>query len=354
LAEAYAFPGEKRPADPSGRIGYFVVALLDPEGHPRYFDPFGGHEAPPAGGDVTVLTDVQAIAAALALDALYRSTSRDGASQAVDYARAGVTLSPRSPTVRASHGMVLLSGGGVEEGTRELEAALQIRPDGPRRVQAAALYLAKGELDRAAREVSRALEQYPDDASAHASLASVYLMRHEQGLAQRALETAERLDPDLSMLPMLWAGYHLATGSLEQARARAEDAVERRPYDLQARLMLARVYRQLNRYEDMRRQARAVLDQAPVARREEMKQTLKSMLGPTALDAPLDLDAPADPDAPRDQQARGSGDGLDLPELPSPTLQLDKKRQEPLLNLGDPSTLQLKDEGTRLELELDR
>ena len=199
------------------------------------------------------------------------------------------------------------------------------------------MHLAQQNLDAASREVSAALDEAPEFAGAHATLAALHLARGEADLARTELEEAERLDPRLHQLPQLWAMYYATTGDLDRAVERAQRAVERNP-DIQTRLMAARIYRQAARYGMMRREAHAVLERVPSTREPEMRQLIRQMLGPTALD-PVDEEEVALGD-----EEAGTSDGeLGLGEPDS--LRLDA----PLLG-GDeaPSLGGGADEGPRL------
>jgi tetratricopeptide (TPR) repeat protein len=296
LAEAFAFPGDRSPPDPSGHFGYFVVAVYDGEageGDPHFYDPWGGHTDASGGGapesaDVRVLTDVQTMGAALSLRAIHMLVRESDAERALSVSEDAIALYPRSPSVRSVRGAILLAAGNAPEALQEFRAAADIREDAPRRNLLASMYLAQGETDDANREVSAALESQPDYAAAHGTLAAIHMASAEPDEALHELQTAERLDPDLHLLPALWANYYAASGELDRAVEYARRAVDASAGDPQTRLMAARIYRMASRYDDMRREARAVLDATPSGRRDQMSQLIRQLLGPSALDAPTD------------------------------------------------------------------
>jgi tetratricopeptide (TPR) repeat protein len=197
----------------------------------------------------------------------------------------------------------MLTSSSAAQARSELEAALQIRPDASQRNNLAGLLLVIGDMDGALRQVSLALEQYPDFAAAHVTLANVHRVRMEHEQVEAELQKAEQLDPDMPLIPMVWAQYHAGRGQWDEAISRARDGVEMRPDDTQVRLMLAKIYREAGRYAEMREQARAALDLVPGSRAEEMKKLIHGLLGPTALD---------DPDA-EEEETTGAL-GLQLPE----------------------------------------
>lgn len=287
LAVVESFPGERTPTDPSGYLGYYAVAVFDGEaghGTAHIYDPYGGRAMFAANDDVRVLTDVQAVGAAIATRAMTRLVHDGDSSRAFDDTTNALKLDDRSPELRGVRGAVLLSSGGLDEGVHEMEAAAEIRQDAPRRNNLAGVYLAKGDIDRATREVQAALESAPDFAGAHATLAALALQRGENEAALGELQTAQRLDPDLAKLPMLWANYYLADGDVDQAETYARRAVERRPHNPESHLLFAQVEKSAGHYEAMRREAHAALDAVPESQRENLRQVITHVLGPTALE----------------------------------------------------------------------
>jgi len=356
LAQAWAFPGDGAPPDPSGHFGYFVVAVPQGEGEPHLYDPWGGHEVAPATGFFQLVSDVEAIGAALNIRALHLLVRESDASRAMTASSEAVRLAPRSPEARCVRGAILIASGGANEGVAEFEAARQIRADAPRQQLLAGVFLAQGDVGAARRALSAALELSPDYAAAHGTLAAVHLSEGEPDLALEQLQTAQRNDPDLHTLPGLWAGYHATVGENEQAVESAREAVERNPWDVQTRLMAARIYRQAGRFEDMRREAREVVERTPSGQRQDMEQLVRRLLGATALEAPLE-DEPLE-DEPLEDEPLGDDDDsfqlgagdrpLGTPGAGRPSLLDDGAGAavppggvDPLPSLGDPSRLQL-------------
>lgn len=286
VAEIHRFPGDGAPPDPSGQLGYYGVAVYEGEpgeGTPQIFDPWGGHEAPPEEGDYRVLNDVEAVGAAVNVRALHLLVRENNPERALEASSQAIRLCPRSPAVRAVRGAILLVAGNPNEALAELESAQQIRADGPRRNLTAGLYMAREDLASAQREASAALEEFPDYAHAHATLAAVHMAQGEPDLARAELEAAERSDPDLHILPSLRASFYAAQGDLEHAVTEIRRAVEVNP-DFNTRLAAAQIYRQAGRYEDMRREAAAVLLLVPEARRSQLREALSRRLGAAAFD----------------------------------------------------------------------
>jgi tetratricopeptide (TPR) repeat protein len=363
VAEIHAFEGDRAPVDPSGRLGYFGVAVLDAAGHASLvLDPYGGRTTQPKAADFTVLNDLQTIGAALNLRALCRALRQLRPAEAVVDAKAAVKLTPRSPSVRGGYAAVALSNGGVDEGEAELQAAAQLRRDSPRRNNLAVLFLAKGDVEAATKEIAQALSEHREFAAGHATLASIYLATGEREPAFTELKEADRIDPELPNLALLWSHYFATQGDLVRALEKAEQGVARRPNDAQAHLMLGRIYRENGQLDQMRRQAQRVLELVPTTQRAEMEQMVRQLLGPTALDQTADDILGADdvgPSAtPEDldlsQGSKLLGGPAAAPAAPAAPSEQPVAPDGPLLMLGDPSKLHLAGPGGKLQLKLDR
>lgn len=342
IAEAIEFEGERRPPDPSGQLGYYVVAVYPGEvgqGDPTYYDPYEGRETEPS--EARVLTDTEAIASALATRALFLLSRESDAERAVEAASQALRLDGSSPSNRAVRAAILLAAGQGDEGLDELAAAKQLREDAPRRNLLAQIHLAQGDLDSASREVSAALEQYPEFAPGRATLAAIHLARQETDLGRTELEEAERIDADYHLLPQLWAQYYVSTGEMDRAVQRVEQAVAANG-DIQTRLMAARIYRAAARYDRMRREAHAILDMVEASRAAEMRQILQQLLGPTALE-PIDDEPLAAGDEDWDDEELGLGDPSSL-SLDSPLLEGDQGGGPSLLGGGGEGPSLLGDE----------
>jgi hypothetical protein len=115
------------------------------------------------------------------------------------------------------------------------------------------------------------------------------------------------------------AEYALRRGDNEEALARARRALSPRP-SFDGRLRYAALLRQTGKYEEMRTTAEQLLAQTPAYRRDEIRQVLGAVLGPTALEPA----APAQPDLRAD----------DLSDLGGPKLELEPRKDEKGLGAG--------------------
>jgi tetratricopeptide (TPR) repeat protein len=348
LAEVYRYPNERAALDPSGRLGYYAAFVpAEKAAGGQVYDAYGGRSEQPKQADYVVLSDVQAVGAAFALRGMHKLDNMADAKSGLADAEVAVKLLPSSASVRSVRAALLLATGGIEAGTRELDAAAQLRNDGPRHNNLAVLALVGGDANGAAKEVSLALSELPDYALAHVTLASVQMLRNERDQARAEIEAAERLEPSLAVLPQVWAQYYASGNDLERAIAKGEEAVQRRPKDPQGRLLLARILRAAGRYDDMRKQARAVMQQTPPDEKERMKGLLNSVLGPTALED----DSSAAPSGNSAEPRPQTSDTLSLSQ-PTATQGAKPAAAGDLQLRPDTSKLRLGGTGSQLKLDL--
>ncbi len=337
VAEAWELEGTAAPADPSGMIGYFVVAVYESTASaepPTFFDPWGGGEVEPS--SVRVLRDTEVLGAALGTEAA-RIFARSGdGSKALPMTETALLLDPVSPSLRGVNATILLESGGVDQAVKEFEAAAQLRPDGPRQLNMVQLHLAqasilemngqqdaaKAEFNRGSQIVSDVLERWPRYARAHVLLASVYLGNDELERAKLELEAAESLSPDAPLLWSIWAQYHLSVNDPITAAAKMKRAVSLDPDNWQLRLQAARVLQGADDDEGAKENLSAAMQMVPPEKRADIQRFVEQMMGPGAL-----------------------GDAPPKAAEEAPT--------EPALMLGDPSNLRLRDPGESLKLELD-
>ncbi|MCC7541131.1 MAG: tetratricopeptide repeat protein [Deltaproteobacteria bacterium] len=294
VAEVAAFPGERSPPDPSGHFGYFVVALVGADGRAtRYFDPWGERTQVPR-DKTQVLDDTQAIGYALSHRAAYRLGREHSFEPAFEDVQRAVKLLPRSPIVRTVRSGVLLASGQLPEGSREIEAAAQLRADPPRRNALASFFVATGEIDRAEREVAAAIRAAPEYALAFATQAAVRLARRDSDGARRDLERALELDPDLPNGDLLWANIHANDGEIDEAIARMRRMLQRDPRDERAYVVLGQLHKQAGNDDEMR----AVIAQGLRNSRDPdaMRTRVRQILGESALRDPLADDEGGEPD----------------------------------------------------------
>lgn len=332
VAEAWEIGGEQAPLDPSGMLGYFLVAAYDDdfEKPTAYFDPWGGRgEVEPSAA--RVLRDTEVIGAALGTQAARLfAKSGDGAA-ALPMVEAGLKLDPVSPTLRIVHATILLESGGMPQALRELEAAIELRPDGPRKlnqvqltVTEAAMLEANGQAEAAAEAFSEAnrivvdvLESWPRYGRAHLTMATVHLGLGDPERARLELETAESLSPDAPMLWAVWAQYHLLEEEPVAAASKIRRALALDPENWQLQVQAASVLSRAGDQAGAAKHAEEALGLIAADRRAQLEEHLDAIVGPEV--------TPSEEGAP----------------------------DEPALMLGDPSKLRLRDPDQELRLDLD-
>lgn len=338
VAETWELEDTQAPADPSGMLGYFVTAVYESSASDdpsAYFDPWGG------GGEieltsVRVLRDTEVLAAALGTEAMrIFARSGDGA-KALPMTETALLLDPISPSLRGVNATILLESGGIEEAVKEFQAAVQLRPDGPRKLNVVQLHLAQAsilemngqheaaeaEFNQASGIVGEVIERWPRYARARVLLASIFLGTNESERARLELETAEGISLEAPLLWSIWAQYDLSVDDPIGAASKMKRAVNLDPDNWQLRLQAARVLQGADDEEGAKENLAAAMRMVPPEKRADIRSFVERMMGPEALG---DQTPPADEETPRD----------------------------PALMLGDPSNLRLRDPGESLKLELD-
>lgn len=335
VAELISVEGARSPLDPSGFLGYFVVAVFPGEpglGAPRLFDPYGG-QALDDKARHAVLRDQQVIGVALATRALHEVSYLADPKRALESSSDALALAGTLPSVRTVRGMVVLAGRLGEEGVSEFTAARQLRDDPPRKHNLATATLMMGDLARAEKDLDASLEKTPDFANAIATRATVALMKNEPERARSELARAAEIAPDLSLVQWGQVELALRDGETERALAIAKRALASRP-SFDTRLRMAMLMRQLGDGTGLRAQASALVEMVPSERKDEVKALITGILGAAAFDAsaPIERD-----DAPAAAAAPSAA-----PEPPAGAGQQGKSRGQ----------LRLRDDDQRLKLDL--
>jgi Tfp pilus assembly protein PilF len=283
-----------------------------------------------------VLRDTEVLAAALGTEATrIFARSGDGA-KALPLTETALLLDPVSPSLRGVNATILLESGGIDQAVKEFQAALQLRPDGPRELNMVQLHLAQAsilemngqqeaaeaEFNQGSRIVGEVIERWPRYARAHVLLASVYLGTDQSERARLELEAAEALNPDAPLLWSIWAQYHLSQNDPIAAAAKMKRAVSLDPDNWQLRLQAARVLQGADDDQGAEENLAAAMQMVPPEKRADVQRFVERMMGPQAL-----------------------GDASPPPVEETPA--------DPALMLGDPSNLRLRDPGESLKLELD-
>ena len=249
------------------------------------------------------------------------------------------------------HATILVESGGLPQALQELDAAEQLRSDGPRQLSTVQLLVAQAGLMKARGDslgseaqffeakskVADIIERWPRYARAHLTMATIHLGLDELERARVELEVAQKLNPDAPMLWPVWAQYHLATDDPITATAKMSRAIELDPENWQLRVQAAGMYQRIGEDARARAQADEALRLVAPSRRPKLREYLDDMMG----------SAPPSP-------ASATPSNLELrdPSLGSPS-EKPPAEGDPALILGDPSDLRLRDPDQTLKLDLD-
>ncbi len=313
VAELISVEGERAPLDPSGYLGYFVVAVYAGEpglGAPRLYDPYGGRTLG-GGAKSAVLSDPQLIGAALAIRSLHESSYLADPRHALESTASAIQLAGTLPSVRTARAMAVISARQLEQGLAELAAARQLRADAPRLHNIGSVELLTGDVDQATRDLNASLEKSPDFAAAHATLGSLAMMRGEADQARAELDAAERLAPDLSMIAWARAEQLFRAGDRDQALDVARRALTAKP-SFDAHIRMGVLLRQATRFDELRALTEELLKMTPAYRQSDVKEMVQQAFGPAALDADA---SDVEVEAPPTTEDLGSAPKLEEPSL---------------------------------------
>jgi len=118
-------------------------------------------------------------------------------------------------------------------------------------------------LYKAEAELRRALQDDPDSARAHASLASVYLYQGRKEMMPQEARKAMELDPNERDGPMLLAMYHQWSGEYEQSQALLKALVTADPLFVPARANVGENLRLMGDAAGSIREQQKIIDQDP-------------------------------------------------------------------------------------------
>lgn len=341
------------PPDPSGVLGYFVVAIFEEGSEPTaVIDPWGGRSIDPT--QVRVINDTGAIGAALGIDAIRVFRRTGDASAALPLVEAALLLDPKSPSLRTTHGTILFETAGPASAKKELEAAHQLRPDGARSLDLVRLALtnavllqmaergseAATGLDKASQATEDIIERWPSYGRAHLVLAQIYLSSGDSERMKDELAIAERLDASSPDLWVLSADYYLSSGDALTAATHARRAAKLDPDNWQVRLQVARILLVAGDDDGAREHVDAALSMVSSDKRAKLEQNLANVFGAETVGGSSKADVVP------------GGLVLPKPEVGGAASRGTRGQGDPALQLGDPSNLRLRDPDQELELDL--
>jgi predicted O-linked N-acetylglucosamine transferase (SPINDLY family) len=191
-----------------------------------------------------------------------------------------LALDPATPQANGQMGLLLQSQGRLPEAIDRLAEEARRFPQVPRNHNNLGMALAAAGRDEQAQEAFlRALKLDRDYVHAHANLAAVFQRRGDLVAAEAALRQVIRLEPDDARAHAR-LGHVLATNwRLVEAEAMLRRARELAPEDVVPARTLAYVLRRLNRGEEARDVARAIL----AMRKDDLQATIIEKLALPAI-----------------------------------------------------------------------
>jgi tetratricopeptide (TPR) repeat protein len=221
-----------------------------------------------------VLTDLRAAAHGVALQALHLLSSEAEPAAAADALEKALRLAPRSATLHAAKGMLLLESGGLQPAYDAFRAAAALREDPARFLCLALVRLAQQDLKAATTLLDQALGLEPSFAVARAMRAMVLASQAKLDDASAELDRADQIEPGLPETLQTRALILLSQDKADQGIALLRQAIAREPEDDQIRFQLWRVLAQLGREAEAQAAADAWLKDLSVKRRELLGQQL--------------------------------------------------------------------------------
>ncbi len=265
------------PADPSGRLGRYGVALFARsygDATPlAVVDPLAREGTPPS--EYTLLDDLAALGAYLNLRAQALLAS-DPATARILAVAAG-RLAPDSATVHCGRGTVLSAIGDLTQGMAALQLAATKRDDGPRHLCLAVGYLGQRDVARALAELRLAAKKAEKYAEAYALQAKVLLAVGQVAKAQELADRAAEIQPGLGSVRFVRALLAATQGRTAEAEAALKGLLGERPADFEVFMALWQLYRGTGKSEEARALAEKFAARLPESARTRFREQLSKL-----------------------------------------------------------------------------
>ena len=158
----------------------------------------------------------------------------------------------------------------------DIDKALEVSPNNRTALQLrAAVFVDRGELDKALEDFTSLLEQNPNDIRIHHAIANTYAALDKPDKAIETLDKAIELAPDMTLSYLLRAEIRETQEKYEEALEDLNKALETDPASVPALMARARVYYFTDDFDAARADVNRVLQQNPGAGRAVL---LKSMI----------------------------------------------------------------------------
>jgi tetratricopeptide (TPR) repeat protein len=137
--------------------------------------------------------------------------------EAVSFFRKAIQLSPNDPSPHSNLGITYMKSGQQGLAETEFRAALPLAPQKyETRNRLGMLYLEGGRVEEAEEQFRLSLKTQENDAG-YCGLGEIYLRRGERGAAERAFQSAARLEPSNSQARFRLGALYLAQGRKAEA-----------------------------------------------------------------------------------------------------------------------------------------
>jgi len=189
--------------------------------------------------------------AALALAGAYGSLDRFDDAAAV--LRSQAQLTPNDPQLPIALGFIYRQAKKNEEAREAFEKAAQLMPNNLLPIQQLIeLDLLDKYFDAARQRVRRQFEKTPDSPAAHYFEGKILAAEGRWGEAERELQSALQLDPNLVAACDLLAQSYVARNKLPQAVNQLQALLSKNPNNTPTLMTLAIVYERMNAYQKAR------------------------------------------------------------------------------------------------------
>jgi len=174
--------------------------------------------------------------------------------EALQLAGDALIAHPELPSAHLIRAKVLLAKGDKKEGEAELQAGLDRDPVSlPALTMLANLRIAERRAPEVLPRISKLVEQYPQNAALPFLLAAVYLSLNDLGKAEASAKQAIMLDRQGADGYSLLGDIHAAQGSVEEAKADLQAAIDRNPRQVANYLALDTLYEKEGNWERARK-----------------------------------------------------------------------------------------------------
>lgn len=287
VVELFHYKNEQKPIDPIAMFPHLGIAYIEDEGiEGTIYDITNFRKTSLKDVEYKVINPVEFIGYGSSLKGSYYLERELDLERGYKEIEIGTTLSPQSPTLRGMYGYALLqSSGDPKLSLEQLEKALKLRNDPPRKVILSLFLLLLGNISKSHEYIQEAIDIMPEYGWAHAVNSMLHLAKNEIEEAEKELELATRLDPENPRIKVIWAQLYLRRGDENKAISLVKEMIKKDPNNFALRQNLVEIYEESALFEDMRNELREIVRMVPEKRKKELHQKLQERYGSFELEA---------------------------------------------------------------------